>query len=99
MMRINLSPIVMTGALIVVKAGDVLTINGAAYDFSALPDGATIPAGEIPCNMIAGPVERDEEGRVHLTLILPCRYDAPQERLYPQPIIDPADGPIAFPGD
>lgn len=98
-MRISLSSVLMDTPLVAAKTGDVLTVNGEAFDFSGLPIGGTIPAGEVPCNLITGPVERDEEGVLHLTLILPCRYDAPQARLYPHPIIDPADGPISFPGD
>jgi len=97
-MRISLSPIRMDAGLVVSKVGDMLTINGEVYDFSDLPDGATIPAGEIPCEWIVGPVER-VDGDLRLTLILPCGYDASQDRLYPTSIIDPADGPIVFPGD
>ncbi|MFC3074729.1 hypothetical protein [Shinella pollutisoli] len=97
-MIISFSPAIMDGVLAVTRSGDALTIDGEAYDFSTLPDGATIPAGEVPSDWITGPVERID-GDLHLTLLLPCRYDAPHERLYPQPIVDPADGPIVFPGD
>ena len=96
-MRIDLSPIIMDTAMIVFKAGDVLTINGEAYDFTDLPDGATVE--DVPCDFIAGPVERGDDGILRIRLILPCNYDAPQERVWPQSIIDPPDGPIAFPGD
>lgn len=97
-MFISLSPVLSDAALVVSKAGDVLTINGEDYDFSGLPGGATIAADDTPSEWFFGPIER-VDGDLRLTLILPCRYDAPHERLYPQPIIDPADGPIFFPGD
>ncbi len=39
-MIINLSPLYDGSAVEIVKSGDCLTINGEAYDFSSLPDGA-----------------------------------------------------------
>lgn len=86
------------GSLVVVKSGKILTVNGAAYDFSGLPDGATYPAGEVPCEWVVGSVERIGDA-LSITLVLPCDYGAPAERLSPQPIINPPDGLIVFPGD
>lgn len=97
-MKIILSPQRRDDALDVSKVGDVLTINGAAFDFSALPDGATIPAGEVPCDWIAGPIER-VAGELHLTLILPHGPNPSQAVAFPQPINDPPDGEIALPAD
>jgi hypothetical protein len=97
-MKISLSPQRRDDALEVVKAGDTLTFNGASFDFSALPDGAAIPAGDVPCEWIAGPVERIA-GELHLTLILPHGATPSQSVAYPAPIIDPADGPISLPAD
>ena len=95
-MRIDLTPQRHDGALTVSKSGDILTINGEAYDFSSLPDGATIPAGVVPCDWIAGPVNRID-GDLHLTLILPHGPKPTPEQAFPQPIINPADGVIALP--
>lgn len=78
-------------AIIISKAGDVLTIEGEAFDFSSLPDGATIQS--VPCHWIFGPVERID-GNLHLTLLLPC---GPGEMEAPSPLIDPPDGPLALP--
>lgn len=97
-MLIELSPIIMDATLTVTKSGDVLTINGIEYNFSPLPDGATLPAGEVPCAWVFGPIER-VDGEIILTLLLPCDYGSPHERIFPESIIDPADGPVAFPGD
>ncbi|RVO34803.1 hypothetical protein [Sinorhizobium meliloti] len=97
-MKIGLSPQRRDDALEVLKAGDTLTINGAAFDFSALPDGASIPAAEIPCDWIAGPVERIA-GELHLTLILPHGPSPSQAVAFPSPLTDPPDGVIALPAD
>lgn len=97
-MRIILTPIRIDGSLSVIKAGDTLTINGTPFDFSSLPDGATYPEKEIPCDWIAGPVER-VDGDLRLTLFLPHGPSPSHEVGFPQAIINPPDGPIALPFD
>lgn len=96
-MKIDLVPQRRDDILTISRSGDVLTINGAAFDFSALPDGATLPAGEVPCEWIAGPIER-VSGDLHLTIVLPHGASPPNEVAFPAPIIDPPDGEIALPG-
>jgi len=97
-MRISFSPQRRDDALAVSKAGDVLNINGEAFDFGSLPDGATIPAGSIPSIWILGPVERID-GDLHLTLLLPT-FDNPSDAVaHPQPITVTEDGPVAIPHD
>jgi len=61
-------------------------------------NGATIPAGEVPCKWITGPVERID-GQIHLTLILPHGPNPSMAVAFPAPIIDPPDGDIALPFD
>lgn len=97
-MQINLSPVRSDVGLIISRTGDALTINGEAYDFSSLPDGATIPAGDVPCEWIAGQVDR-LGGSIHLTLMLPHGPNPPQSVAFPVPIVEPPDGPIALPTD
>ncbi|RVK95630.1 hypothetical protein CN150_14635 [Sinorhizobium meliloti] len=97
-MIIDLSPQRRDDVLEVTKAGDALTIDGVAFDFSALPDGATIPAGEVPCEWLVGPVERIA-GELHLTLILPHGPSPSQAVAFPRPLIDPPDGVIGLPVD
>ncbi|RVN79743.1 hypothetical protein [Sinorhizobium meliloti] len=97
-MIIDLSPQRRDDLLEITKAGDALTINGVAFDFSALPDGATIPAGEVPCEWLVGPVER-VAGELQLTLILPHGPGPSQAVAFPSQIIDPPDGVIALPFD
>lgn len=74
----------------------MLTINGTAYDFTALPEGATLPRDAVDCDIFASDVER-KGGAVHLTLILPFGPDAPHETRFPVPIIDPPGGPVTLP--
>lgn len=95
-MRINLSPKVRDGTLSVTQAGDVLTINGEEFDFSGLNDGDDVDG--VPCEWVIGPVSR-ESGNLQIKMLLPCGYDAPHERAFPSPIINPPDGLIIFPGD
>lgn len=97
-MRISLSPQLRDAELAVSKAGDVLTINGEAFDFSSLADGATIPAGEVPCEFITGPVERIG-GELHLTLILPHGPAPEAWQAFPDPLISPPDGDLDLPSN
>lgn len=95
-MKINLSPQARTDSLVVSKSGDTLTINGAAFDFSVIPDGATLPASAIDCEYIIGPIER-AGGVLHITLLLPIGPDASEAARFPQPLINPSDGLLELP--
>ncbi|MBD1602473.1 hypothetical protein [Pseudomonas typographi] len=95
-MRIKLSPVRRDDAISVVKAGDVLTINGDVFDFSVIPDGATLPAAAVSSEWVCGDVSRTD-GELTLTLILPHGYPYSQEQAFPADITDPADGDIALP--
>ena len=95
-MQIALSPQRRDGELVLSRSGDVLVINGESFDFTALPDGASIPEGIVPCPLISGAVER-VAGQVRLTLILPHGPNPPASVAFPQPLINPADGAIALP--
>lgn len=97
-MRISFSPMRHNDVLAVTKVGDVLIINGETLDFSALPDGATLPAGAVSCEWVTGPIERID-GEIHLTLILPHGANPSPSVAFPEPITVTADGPITLPGD
>lgn len=97
-MRISFSPQRRDDALVVSKLGDVLTINGEAFDFSPLPAGATIPAGEVPCPWIVGPVERVGSD-LRLTLILPHGPSPSAAVAFPSDLVNPPNGPVAIPQD
>lgn len=95
-MHIKLSPTRSDAPLSISKQGDTLTINGIAYDFSVIPDGATLPASAIDCEYITGNVERIN-GVLHISLILPHGPNPSQEVAFPAPIINPADGVLELP--
>lgn len=95
-MRINLVPQCCSDTLSVSKSGDVLTINGEQFDFSLLPEGATVPAGSVPCKWVLGDVERFD-GEIVLTLLMPHASAAPRHVRFPAPIIDPPDGGVVLP--
>lgn len=78
------------------RAGDVLTINEIAYDFSPLPEGATLPRAAVACEWLASDVERID-GALHLTLILPHGPNAPEATRFPEPVTLTGDGPVALP--
>lgn len=95
-MLINLSPQVRFDTLAVSRSGNVLTINGEEFDFSVIPDGATVPGEDVACEYIIGPIERID-GALHLTLLFPIGFDATQGQAFPAPLIDPPDGPLDLP--
>ena len=95
-MQIKLSPQRRADSLSVSKQGDTLTINGAAYDFSAVTEGATLPASATGCEFITGNVERIA-GVLHLTLLLPHGADPSPAVCFPASFINPADGPLELP--
>lgn len=97
-MQIRFSPVRRDDVLKVVRSGDILTINGERFDFSGLPDGGTLPAGEVPCEWITGPVER-VGGSLHLSLVIPHGPTPSQAVAFPAPLIDPPEGPLAIPAD
>ena len=94
-MNISFTPMRRDDRLDLSLAGDVLTVNGEAFDFSGLPDGATLPRAAVTCDWLASDVERIG-GVIHLTLILPHGANAPAGTLFPAPIT-PADGPVTLP--
>lgn len=96
-MIIQLSPQRRDDALTIERLGDVLTLNGTAFDFSVLPAGATLPRDAIDCAFIAGDVERDSAGVLTVPLILPLGPQPTPEQAFPADIIDPADGEVTLP--
>lgn len=97
-MHITLSPIRMDETLTASRAGDVLTLNGEAFDFGPLPEGATLPAAAIASEWIAGDVSRID-GVVRLTLRLPHGPNPSRAAAFPEPIRVTEDGPIPLPTD
>jgi hypothetical protein len=95
-MIINLSPIRDDRVLNITKTADTLTINGVPYDFSPLPNGATLPREAIGCEFIVSDVNR-VNGEIELTILLPHGADASHEARFPEPIIKNDDGQVVLP--
>jgi hypothetical protein len=95
-MIIQLSPQRRDDVLTVIKTGDLLNINGEDFDFSVIPDGATLPSVAVSSPWIVGDVHR-VNGELTLTLLLPHLADASHAALFPVDIVDPVDGTLELP--
>ena len=95
-MNITLTPQRRDDTLVVSKAGNILTINNIPYDFSVIPDGASLPAGATDCPFITGEIERIA-GVLHISLLLPHGSNPSQVVAFPVPIINPIDGLLGLP--
>ena len=95
-MHIKLNPQRRDDQITVIKSGDTLSVNGEVFDFSVVPEGATLPADAIGSEFFSGPVERID-GVLHLTLTLPHGADPVEAVAFPADIINPPDGEIALP--
>jgi len=95
-MHITLTPQRRNDTLIASKQGDILTVNGTAYDFSVVTEGATLPASATGCSFLVGNIERIS-GVLRLSLILPTGPNASQAANFPAPIISPANGNLELP--
>lgn len=101
-MKLIPSPQRRDNSLTLSRAGDVLTLNGQALDFTPLPEGATLPADAIGNDWICGDVSRIG-GVLHIPLILPHGFipwpapEASRVVTHPDPIDVATDGPITLP--
>lgn len=95
-MFINLSPTRSDRTLEITKTGDTLSINGIPYDFSQLPNGATLPREAIDCEFIVSDVNRIN-GEIELTILLPHGTNASHEARFPEPIVKNDDGQVVLP--
>ncbi|MCL6285252.1 hypothetical protein M3P21_17120 [Ruegeria sp. 2012CJ41-6] len=95
-MYITFTPVRRHDRLTIEKSGDVLTINGEDFDFSPIPEGATLPRTAVTCDWLASDVER-HDGHIHLTLCLPHGPSAPSETLFPVPVRMTGDGQVPLP--
>lgn len=97
-MIIKLSPVRSDLGLVVARSADILEVNGVEFDFTRLPDGATLPSEAVDCEFVIAPVERISGGLV-LTLMLPHGADASEQSRFPVDIVSPADGRVPLPTD
>ena len=95
-MKLIFSPQRRDDVLTVSKSGDALTINGVPYDFSQLPNSATLPREAIDCEWIVSDVNRIN-GEIELTILLPHGANASHEARFPEPINMTNDGQVVLP--
>lgn len=95
-MILTFSPVRMDDPLVIARAGDVLTVNGVAFDFSGIPEGGSLQAEEFDCPFLTGDVTRTG-GTLHLTLLLPHGANAPPETRFPEPLTLTGDGAVDLP--
>jgi len=82
--------------LTVIKEGDSLCINGETFDFSPIPEGATLPKEAVDCLWLASDVDR-VDGSIVLTLVVPHGSKAPKETLFPGSVVVESDGEVDVP--
>lgn len=92
-MEIAFSPVRRDTNLTLERLGDTLVVNGDPFDFSNLPDGASLPADAVSGDWLAGPVRR-MGGELAFHVYLPHGRNAPHAVLFPAPITVSSDGPI-----
>ena len=95
-MILKLSPQRRDDVLILSKSGDALTVNGTVYDFSPLPDGATLPREAIDCEWICGDVSRIN-GELVIPVLLPHGPNASESARFPEPLTVTSDGQVVLP--
>ena len=95
-MKIILSPQRRDDTLMVIKAGDVLTINYEEFDFSFIGEGDTLPRAAIDGFWFAGNIER-LNGELTLTLLFPNPWNYSAEQAFPVPLLAVPDGLVVFP--
>ncbi|WP_286976267.1 hypothetical protein [Pseudomonas sp.] len=78
------------------RTGDTLTLRGESFDFSQLPDGATLPLEAINSEHFSGPVTR-VDGVLQLSIHFPIGPDATEVACFPEPIYITGDGPVELP--
>lgn len=101
-MKITFCPIRLDAVLTLSRKDDILIVNGEAFDFSGIPEGATLPQQAVACDMLASDVERIG-GALCLSLLLPHGAipdpapAASRAVTHPEPMTVGQNGPIALP--
>ncbi len=95
-MKIKFSPQRRDDTLTVVRSGDVLIVNGEAFDFSQVGEGDTLPRPAINSQWFSSDVERIG-GELTLTLLLPNPRNYSPAQAFPVDLINVPNGPVALP--
>ena len=95
-MKINLSPVDGLPSLLISKEGDILTINGEAFDFGPLDEGDELPVEAIASSWFAAPVQR-VNGELIVSVLLPLPENYSYAQAFPEPLTYVPDGSITLP--
>ena len=95
-MKINLSPMLSDESTAISVKNDVLTVNSQAFDFSQLPEGATLPQQAVGSHLIRSDVTRSG-GQIVVSVLFTHKADASDAARFPQPIITTKNGPVELP--
>lgn len=95
-MRISFSPQRREDFIEIEKRGDIITINGTEFDFTGLPNGATLPREAIDSEWFVSDVKR-VNGGLEFTLILPHGPNPSANVAFPETIVNPPNGLIKLP--
>lgn len=96
-MRIKLQANRCDDTLEVIKNGNILVVNGEAFDFSPMSDGDTLPYTAITSDWFPADVQY-VGGELVVTLKLPNPWNYSPEQAFPVDLIDVPDGMVIFPG-
>ena len=96
MFEITFSPIRSDVPMRMEVSGDTLIVDGEAYDFGALEEGAILPVSAVQGDWCVGSVRR-ENGVLRLTVRLPHGPDAPHSTRFPEKLSVVEDGPVELP--
>lgn len=95
-MRIQFTPQRREDSLVLVRAGDVLTVNGEVFSFEPIKDGDVLPVEAIDSPWFAGPVTR-VQGQLQIVLVLPFPANFSPAQSHPDDLVLTSDGPVALP--
>jgi hypothetical protein len=96
-MLIKLWPCFSDDRIEVSVAGEVVTVNGAAFDLSPLEVGASISSAAFGVTYFLGYITRDSAGELTFTLQFPQDAEASEDARFPLPISVTEDGPVMLP--
>lgn len=84
-MNINFTPQRSDKELLLSISGEVLSINGATYDLSVIPEGASLNASATDSDTLLNDISRDN-GELSLTVFLPHKANPPKSIAFPEPV-------------
>lgn len=95
-MNLSFSPVGDLPPRTLSRTGDILTVDGEAFNFGQIAEGDTLPRDAVSGDWLASDVTRIA-GVLHLTVVLPHGQNAPEATRFPAPITITQDGPVALP--